>query len=259
LTGIQQFFKDLEDERMTMTGKSNWMGAAAGLVLLMAAGTAQADTAAPSPYPNTAPHEQYMMDHTQEIALARSAAASAVSAEAGVMVLGPHGFETAVKGTNGFVCIVERAWDKAFGDPEFWNPKMRGPVCLNPAAVRTVLPIFVERAQWALSGLSMDEMKARTAKSTTANTPPESGAMSYMLSKQQYLSDSDGQWHPHVMFFGPHTDPSAWGANVKGSPVYADPTSTPFTLFFIPVRKWSDGTLATYPAPAPADSGGHQH
>jgi hypothetical protein len=244
-----------------MTDKGIWKGAAAGLVLLMAAaGMAQAaDTAAPSPYSRMAPHEQYMMDRAQEIALARSAAVPAVSDEAGVMVLGPHGFETAAQGRNGFVCIVERAWDKPFGDPEFWSPKMRGPVCLNAAAVRTVLPIFVERAQWALSGLSMDEMKARTAKSTAANTPPESGAMSYMLSKQQYLSDSGGQWYPHVMFFAPHTDPSTWGANMKGSPVYADPTSSPFTLFFIPVRKWSDGTLATYPAPTPADSGDHHH
>jgi hypothetical protein len=250
-----------------MTGTGKGLGAAVGLVLLMAAGTAQADTAASSPasspassqYSTMAPHEKYLMDRAPEIALARSAAVPAVADEAGVMVLGPQGFETAAKGTNGFVCIVERAWDKAFGDPEFWNPKMRGPVCLNPAAVRTVLPIFVERAQWALSGLSMEEMKARTAKSTTANTPPESGAMSYMLSKQQYLSDSDGQWLPHVMFFGPHADPSAWGANMKGSPVYADPTSTPFTLYFIPVRKWSDGTLVAYPPPAPVDSGDHHH
>jgi hypothetical protein len=56
------------------------------------------------------------------------------------------------------------------------------------------------------------------------------------------------------MFFGPHTDPSAWGANLKGSPVLGDATSSPFTLFFIPVRKWSDGTLAIYPIPATAST-----
>lgn len=204
-----------------------------------------------------------MMDRSAEIVLARSAAAPSISNDAGVMVLGAHGFETAANGTNGFVCIVERAWDKAFSDPEFWNPKMRGPVCMNAAAISTVLPIFIERAQWALSGLSKDQMEANSKKSSTANMPPAAGAMSYMMAKDQYLSDSDGQWYPHVMFFGLHADPTAWGANLKGSPVLGDPTSSPFTLFFIPVRKWSDGTLAVYPIPAtasaPADSTGHHH
>jgi len=200
-----------------------------------------------------------MMDRSAEIVLARSAAAPSISNDAGVMVLGAHGFETAAKGTNGFVCIVERAWDKAFSDAEFWNPKMRGPVCMNAAAVSTVLPIFIERAQWALSGLSKDQMEANSKTSSTSNMSPADGAMSYMMAKDQYLSDSDGQWYPHVMFFGPHADPGAWGANLKGSPLLGDPTSSPFTLFFIPVRKWSDGTLAVYPAPAPADTTGHHH
>jgi hypothetical protein len=204
-----------------------------------------------------------MMDRSAEIALVRSAAPASISNDAGVMVLGAHGFEIAAKGTNGFVCIVERAWDKAFSDPEFWNPKMRGPVCMNGAAVSTVLPILIQRTQWALSGLSKDQMEANFEASSTAHIPPAPGAMSYMMSKDQYLSDSDGQWYPHVMFFGPHADPSAWGANLKGSPVLGDPTSKPFTLFFIPVRKWSDGTLAVYPTPAPntapVDSTDHHH
>ncbi|HLW76455.1 MAG TPA: hypothetical protein VKS01_05705 [Bryobacteraceae bacterium] len=44
------------------------------------------------------------------IALARSAAPAAISQDAGVMLLGRHGYETAIRGKNGFVCIVE-------GDP----------------------------------------------------------------------------------------------------------------------------------------------
>src|SRR5476651_1041072 len=214
-----------------MVSNRNWLGAASGAVLLMAAtGAARGETA---PYPRMAPPSQYMMESSAEIALARSAAVPSISNDAGVMVLGAHGFETVAKGTNGFVCIVERAWDKAFSDPEFWNPKMRGPVCMNAAAVSTVLPIFIERAQWALSGLSKDQMEANSKTSSTSNMSPADGAMSYMMAKDQYLSDSDGQWYPHVMFFGPHADPGAWGANLKGSPLLGDPTSSPFTLFFI--------------------------
>ncbi|MGI8840120.1 MAG: hypothetical protein ACR2F8_04970 [Caulobacteraceae bacterium] len=226
--------------------------------LLLAAGSAGARDLK-AQYPSMAPSGQYLIAHrSDEVALARGAAPPSISQDAGVMILGVHGFETVAKGANGFVCIVERAWDKSFGDPEFWNPKMRGPVCLNAAAVRSVLPILLERARWALSGLSMVEMKERARTSATANMTPEPGAMSFMMSKEQYLSDSDRQWHPHVMFFSSRVDPSAWGANVKASPVLADPTSAPFTLFFIPVRKWSDGTLADY-ASSGGSSSRHQH
>ena len=223
--------------------------------LLLATGAAQG---APAPYPSMAPRDQYLIaDRSEEIALARSAAPPSVSDNAEVMVLGGHGFETAIKGTNTFVCLVERAWDKPFDDPEFWNPHMRGPICMNDAAARTVLPTLLERAEWALSGLSPAEMSERSKTSAKANMAPATGAMSYMMSKQQYLSDTAPQWHPHVMFFTPSTDPGAWGANLQGSPVLQATMSSQVTFFFIPVRKWSDGTLADY-APS-TDSGEHHH
>ena len=207
-----------------------------------------------------APRDQYMMDKTAEIALARSAAVPAISNDADVLVLGAHGFEPAVKGTNHFTCIVERSWDKPFNDPEFWNQKMRGPVCMNEASVQTVLPMILERAEWALSGVSREEMAERSKTSAKANMVPATGAMSYMLSKQQYLSDNGGHpWHPHVMFFSPPVDGSAWGADVKGSPVLSGTLSSRVTVFFIPVRKWSDGTLADYPPPPAGSTEQHHH
>jgi hypothetical protein len=64
-----------------------------------------------TPYPNMAPVEQYLMgDREAEIALARSAAPESISRDAEILVLGRHGYETAVKGKNGFVCIVERVF-----------------------------------------------------------------------------------------------------------------------------------------------------
>src|ERR1700681_3188713 len=91
------------------------------------------------PYPSMAPLDQYLIaDRNAEIALARTAAPPSISQDATVMVLGRHGYETAVEGKNGFVCNVERAWMGSFeNDPEFWNPKNRGPVCYNPPAART--------------------------------------------------------------------------------------------------------------------------
>lgn len=240
-------------------GKQYWIGAASSLVLMLAGAEQAVAQGTTGQYPNMAPRAQYMMDRSEEIALARSAAPPSISTDATVMVLGAHGFETAATGTNQFTCLVERSWDKPFGDPEFWNPKMRGPVCMNDAAVRTVLPTLRERAEWVLAGVSQEEIAARTKTSAKANTTPAIGAMSYMMSKQQYLSDNNGHpWYPHVMFFSPLIDPGAWGANLKASPILANSSIGLFTLFFIPVRKWSDGTLADYGPPA-AGSGEHHH
>ena len=75
-------------------------------------------------YPNMAPLGQYLMeDRNAEIALARSAAPPSISKDATVMVLGRHGYETAVEGKNGFVCVVERAWTGAFDSPRVLEPK----------------------------------------------------------------------------------------------------------------------------------------
>src|ERR1700674_2961001 len=97
---------------------------ALGLVLSVAR-QAQAQDAR-SPYPSMAPLDQYLMpDRNAEIALARSAAPESISRDAKIMVLGPHGYESAVEGKNGFVCVVERAWMNRFDNPEYWNPKNR--------------------------------------------------------------------------------------------------------------------------------------
>jgi hypothetical protein len=180
-----------------------------------------------------------------EIALARSAAPDSIAREADVLILGNQEYETAAKGKNGFVCLVERSWASDFNDSGFWNPKLRGPICLNPAAVRSVLPAYLQRTEWVLAGVSKSDMIARTKAALAANTLglPEPGAMAYMLSKQGYLSDTGGHWHPHLMFFLAHTDGAAWGANLDGSPIFAaqsDPE--PVTTFYVPVAKWSDGT-----------------
>ncbi len=89
--------------------------------------------------------DQYLMaDSGAEIAMARSAAPQAIAQDASVMILGKDGYKTAAQGNNGFTCLVERSWMSPFDRPEFWNPKIRGPICYNPAAVKTVLPYTLQ-------------------------------------------------------------------------------------------------------------------
>ena len=198
------------------------------------------------PYHDMAAVAQYLSaSRAAEIALALSAAPSPVSSGAQVLVLESDGYVTAVQGTNGFVCLVERSWNSYFDDAEFWNPKVRAPNCYNAAGARTVLPAYLKRTRWVLEKASLGEIekRMREAVSSGAVTAPEVGAMSYMMSIDGHLSDSAGHSHPHLMFYLPRMDASAWGANLHGAPVTADQGNPePLTIFYSPMPRWSDGT-----------------
>ena len=215
--------------------------------LLVVLGTAYQATAqdAKAPYPNMAPIEQYLMtDQSAEIALARSAAPESISRDAGVLVLGRHGFETSVPGKNGFVCVVERSWTSA-PDPDFWNPKVRTPICYNAAAARSLLPRNIKRTSLALTGRTQAQVDEAIVAAVDKKELPamEPGAMCYMMSKQGYGGDSVEHWPPHLMFYFSQTDPAIWGANLPGSPILAmSDDHEHLTEFVVAVRRWSDGT-----------------
>ncbi|HEV2305603.1 MAG TPA: hypothetical protein VGR93_08805 [Candidatus Acidoferrales bacterium] len=223
-------------------------GSFALVAVLGVAWPAQAQDAK-APYPKMAPIGQYMMaDRNAEIALARTAAPESISHDAEILVLGRHGYETAVKGTNGFVCLVERGWQAPFDTPDYANPKLRAPNCYNPQAARTILPLTLKRTELALAGLSkaqiIDRMNAFGRKEVPALQP---GAMCYMMSKKAYLTDQDGHNLAHLMFYVPQG--TAWGENLRGSPVLLLQQDvlgapSPISLYIIPVRRWSDGTSA---------------
>ena len=203
-------------------------------------------------YPKMAPVEQYLMDRDAEIALARTAAPESISRDATVLVLGRRRYETAVDGKNGFVCAVERAWNAPIDNPEFWNPKNRSPICYNPQAVRSILPATVKRAELVLTGESRERIKEWTkaayAKKELPITP-EHGAISFMMSKEAYLTDNGTHNLAHLMIYTPLIEGGDWGADLPKSPVtlLQKGPPEPFNIFLVPVGKWSDGT----PAPLP--------
>jgi hypothetical protein len=201
-----------------------------------------------SPYSAMAPLGQYLMaDEKSEIALARSAAPASISDGAEVMILGRTGYRTAVKGTNGFLCIVERSWGATTDYSEFWNPKIRGAICFNPPSARSFAPIYLMKTKLVLAGKSKTEILQATASALNKKELPalEPGAMCYMMSKQQYLSDEGMSWHPHLMFFVPGDAAKGSGANLPGSPLLAtDDPEERVTILMVPVGKWSDGTPA---------------
>ena len=216
-----------------------------GLVLV-AVPCATRQALAQTAYAAMAPVDEYLMaDASAEIALARTAAPASISDGAEVMVLGREGYTTAAKGTNGFLCIVERGWGAATTEPEFWNPKVRAPICFNPAAARSFVPIYLMKTKLALKGKSKAEILEATSLALDRKDLPalEPGAMCYMMSKQQYLNDEGKSWHPHLMVFVAGDAAKSWGADLPGSPVISanDPEER-VTILMVWVAKWSDGT-----------------
>jgi hypothetical protein len=219
------------------------------IVVLVAAWQTEAQNR-PAAYPSMAPLNQYLMDRDAEVALARTAAPEAVSRQAEVQVLTAHGYELAIKGTNGFVCVVERGWMSPFGSADFWNPKLRGPICFNPAAARSVFPLTIKRTELILAGLSNAQIIENLKAASSRRELPvlEGGAMSYMMSKGAYLTDAGAHNMSHLMIYAPLTDAGSWGADLTGSPIMFSGqfqgAPEPITVFLIPVAKWSDGTKA---------------
>jgi hypothetical protein len=197
-------------------------------------------------YPAMAPISAYQMDRAAEAALARSAAPPSVSGDAEVLVLGPHGYVSTGPGKNGFVCLVSRAWFSGFQDDGFWNPKEKGPICFNPEAARSVMPTFLTRTIWVLAGVSRPEMLKRTRAAMAAGKirTPEAGSMTFMMSKDGYLGDdAGGPWRPHLMFYTPPIPTTDWGADLPGTRVFSTAAGVdPYTIFYVPVAAWSDGT-----------------
>lgn len=216
------------------------------LAALSSAYGAAADTK--EQYSSMAPLRMYLDDRDSEIAMARSAAPEAISAAATIMVLSEHGYVTAVEGKNGFVCMVERAWMSPVDSPTFWDPKLRGPICFNPPAARSILPVTFERTKLAIAGKSNAEIIAanKQAYDKKELPPLEPGSMSYMMSKRAYLTAEGGNL-AHIMVYTPHLDPTAWGNDVANSPVMLNPQfkdAEPIDVWVISVGKWSDGSPA---------------
>jgi hypothetical protein len=217
-------------------------------MVAMLACTALRMPAQTSSYPAMAPLDEYLIaDESAEIALARSAAPGSISDAAEVMVLGREGYKTAVKGTNGFLCMVERSWAQGTDEAEFWNPKMRAPHCFNAQAARSFAPIYLMKTRMVLKGRSKAEIAQAIQSGLDTKKLPalEPGSMAYMMSKEQYLNDRGKNWHPHAMFYSPGDMAKSWAADDPNSPVMvANDPQERVTVLFILADKWSDGTAA---------------
>jgi hypothetical protein len=210
------------------------------LVSLLASLDPVAVWAAATQYP---PLSEYMMAPEAEVALARSAAPEAISAHATVKILTTSGYQVAAQGDNGFVCIVLRGWAAATSASAaerdlVYYVKLRAPICFDPIASRTVLPLQERLAELGMEGKHPDQIAEEIHAAYANGELPrmEPVALAYMFSADQDLGPAIGPWHPHMMVYTPYYENSMLGGNEidSGLPVVGE-GGTPFAVTVIPV------------------------
>jgi hypothetical protein len=177
--------------------------------------------------------------------LARTAAPESVSSRATVKTLTASGFKVAVQGDNGFVCVVLRGWSAPTFTPaqfrEFvYYAKLRAPICFDPVASRTVLPLQELRTELGIQGKDPETIAREVAAAYALGKLPkmESAAFAYMWSDKSDLGPGIGAFHPHMMVYAPYYDNAMLGGSAFGgsAPFVSDDAGTPFAVVVIPVR-----------------------
>jgi hypothetical protein len=185
-----------------------------------------------------APFSEYEMARDVEIALARSAAPERISGRATVKVLTRGGFEVAVEGDNGFVCMVMRSWSAAPDPDATYYAKLRSPICFDPVAARTVAPVEELRTTLGLEGKSPDAIAQEVAARYGQGQLPkmEGVAFGYMWSASSDTGPGFGAWHPHMIVYAPYYENSMLGGNEPGGQApFVAGGGTPFSTVLIVV------------------------
>jgi hypothetical protein len=210
------------------------------VIATLVAALAPAAVAQQSKYP---PISEYLMERSEEVALAKSAAPPNVSRRATIKVLTAAGYRTVDAGDNGFVCMVLRGFAAPTYTPAaarelVYDPTIAAPICYDSTAVRMVLPYQELRAKLAMEGKTADEITKAVEAAYAAGEIPKQDrvAFGYMFSADQNVHPDAGAWHPHVMIFAPnYTNEMLGGNSREDMPRATEDAGTPFTVVAIPV------------------------
>ncbi|MEX2151972.1 MAG: hypothetical protein WD825_01460 [Gemmatimonadaceae bacterium] len=140
----------------------------------------------------------------EEVALARSAAPSSISANARVLALTDTGYALIAAGSSSVTCVVNRSWDRSVE-----------PHCYDPEGAATVMQIELRRNYLRHIGTAEDEISEELALGLMSGKYrlPSRPALTYMMSAQQVLYDDTGKyagkWRPHLMIYYPNLSTKA--------------------------------------------------
>lgn len=185
----------------------------------------------------------YLMDRNEELRLAATAGPKSITEGASYYVLGESGFVRATEGNNGWHCYVERAWfTPPADDGEGFDDRVRAPHCINDEGSRTRLQESFRSTELAIQGLSRDEVKAQIDAEYAAGKLrlPQTLAMTYMMSKHQWLGTGAQNWKPHMMLWIPYLTNDEIGENafMSGHPIITGEPGSRGTVLVIPVPEF---------------------
>ena len=149
-----------------------------------------------------------VMDRAAEVALAKSAAPAAVSANARVWVWNGTKYTVADSGSSKVNCYLAR----------HWVPSVE-PHCMDEEGSATVLPILMRKIELYAQGKTDAQVDREITEGITAGRfkLPKRPALTYMMSAAQNLVGGDGKavgaWQPHLMIYYPN-----WTGEQAGLP-----------------------------------------
>lgn len=182
------------------------------------------------------PRDYVRLPEDREVALARSAAPDAVSADATVWVLRDGEYDIAVPGSNGNECFVARS-----------HPQSLEPICFDPEGAATILRWEFAHFELRTAGKSSDELEVALAEAVGSGRlrMPNRPAMSYMMSSAQHLFDPEsgrdaGNWRPHIMLYVPYLTNEAIGLTETSADVFVVREGTPMAHMIVVVPDFID-------------------
>jgi hypothetical protein len=184
---------------MKLTG---WIKTTFASVLSLGALSSGAGAQETPQEPTKEVHFDASVPRERQIELALSAAPTEVSSKAAVYILGRKGYEKIRKGTNGFSCLVERAF---VGTTQV----AVAPACFDAVGSQTLMQTYLRREELRAEGKSEAEVKDDIAKGYKDGRfkVPGPGFL-YMMSNENHVYDPNakesGYVPPHLMFYAPY-------------------------------------------------------
>lgn len=146
------------------------------------------------------------LPRSEEVALARSAAPTSVSATASVWVFTDTGYVLAERGSSGNACYVSRSW-----------PTSIEPHCFDAEGATTIMPLHMHEVLLLHRGMTPAEAEREIGALIASGKLrlPRKPSLSYMMSAGQQLIGDEGQpagrWQPHVMIYYPWLESTQLG------------------------------------------------
>ena len=168
-----------------------------------------------------------------QIRIARLAAPKKVSDHADVYVIGKEGYERAIRGDNGFACLIERE-----------KPNTMEPECYDAEGSNTTFRVRLFVEQQRASGVGEREIGRSIDAGYQSGKfkPPSKPGIVYMLSDYNYvLNPEDGKiihFPGHLMFYAPYATEKTVGSG-EGAPYIVHPGKPDALMIVVPATSHS--------------------